>query len=99
MALQLLLVKCCFQDLLKTARSIIVQFPFSFFFKYFAKVQVVQPCNSIDMVTVVKNSRFILFLMLDFHMFNNKPIALHAISMRKMTSLSVDEILLPSYVK
>ena len=51
---------CHFQDLFKTACSILVKFPSSFFSKHFVRVQVVQPYNSTDTATASKNHHFIL---------------------------------------
>ena len=42
---------CCFQDMFKTAHSILVLFLSCFFFRYFVKVGLVQPYNSTDMTT------------------------------------------------
>ena len=49
--------------------------------------------------TAWKNSRFILSEKLDFHMVDNLLITVHAFPTHILTSLSVDEILLPRYVK
>ena len=73
------LVGCCFHDLFKTARSILVQLPSSLFSRRFVRVQVVQPYSSTDMTTAWF-------------------VADHAFPIRVLTSLSVDEILLPRYV-
>ena len=45
-----------------------------------------------------KNSHFILLEWLDFHVVIILLIVVHDFSMRMLTSLSVDEILLPRYV-
>ena len=42
---------CCFHDLFKTARSILVQLPSSLFSRRFVRVQVVQPCIYICVYT------------------------------------------------
>ena len=55
-------VGCCFQDLLRTARSIFVLFPFSFFSKCFCRVHVVQPYSSTYTAFTWKNSRFLLLV-------------------------------------
>ena len=89
------LVGCCFHDLFKTARSILVQLQSSLFSRRFVQVQVVQPYSSTDMTTAWKNCRFSLSVRSHFHMINNLFVAEHAI--RVLTSLSVDEILLPRY--
>ena len=48
-------VGCCFQDLFNIARSILVQFPSSFFSIYLISVYVVHPYNRIDMTLLGKN--------------------------------------------
>ena len=65
----------------------------------FIKVQMVQPYNSTDMATAWKNSCFILLHISDYHMIFNMSIAVHALPIHMLTSSSIDEILLPSYVK
>ena len=45
------------------------------------KVQVVEPYNSTDSATALKNSCFVLSERLDFHMLNNLSIAVHAFPM------------------
>ena len=62
----------------KTASSIHVRFPSSFFNMHFICVQVVSAYNSTDMATAWKNSRFILLELLDFNMVFNLLIAVHA---------------------
>ena len=54
-----------------------------------------QPYSSTDTTT---NFRFNLSVRSDFHMIDNLFIADHNVPMRALTSLSVDEILLPRYV-
>ena len=61
-------------------------------------VKVVQPYNSIDTATAWKNSRVILSVRSDFHIIDNRSIAVHVFPLQMLTSLSVDEMLLPSYV-
>ena len=58
----------------------------------------VQPYSSTDMTTTWKNCRFSLSVRSDFHITDNLFVAAHAFPIRVLTSLSVDEILLPSYV-
>ena len=98
MSVQLFLVGCCFHDLFKTARSILVQLPSSLFSRRFVRVQVVQPYSSTDTTTAWKNFRFSLSESSDLHMTDNLFVADHAFAIRVLTSLSVDEILLPRYV-
>ena len=74
------------------------EFPSNSFFKCFVQVQVVPPYSSTDLTTVWKNSHFILSGRSDFHTVDNLPIVVRAFPMQKMTSLSVDEILLPRYM-
>ena len=72
----------------------------SCFSKSFVKVQVLQPCNSTDMATTTwKKYHVILLEWFDFVMVDNQLIAIQAFPIRMLTSLSVNEILLPSYVK
>ena len=58
----------------------------------------VQLYSCTDTVSVLKNSCFVLSERSDFHMVDNLSIAFHALLMCMLTSLSVDEILLPRYV-
>ena len=58
-------------------------------------VHVVYPYSSIDTATAWKKSYFILS---DFHMIDNQSIAVHTFTKHILTSLLVDEILLPRYV-
>ena len=53
-------VECCFQDLFKTACSILVLFPSSFHSMHFVRVQLVHPCSCTDTTTAWKKSHFIL---------------------------------------
>ena len=73
--------------------------PIYLFSKSLLSVQVVQPYSSTDTATAWKKFRFILSIKSDFYMINDQSIAVHAFPMRILTSLSVDEILLPRYVK
>ena len=58
----------------------------------------VHPYNSIDIATAWKKSNYILLDRSDFYFINNLSIAVHVFARCMMTSLSVDEILLPKYV-
>ena len=58
-----------------------------------------KPYSSTNTATALKNPRFILSDILPFHMIDNLSIAVYALSMCMLTSLSIDEILLPSYIK
>ena len=91
-------VGCCFQDLFKTARRILVYFPFSFFSLRFVSVRVGHPYCSIDTVTSQKKSRFILPEKSDFQMINNLSIADYTFAKRRLKSYSVDVILLLRYM-
>ena len=64
----------------------------------FVKIRVVQLCSNNDTATIWKKSRSILSERLDFHMIDNLSIAINAFTMRILTSLSGDEILLPRCV-
>ena len=95
---------CCFvgyviQNLFKTPRSIIKQFPSSFFYGSFSKVYVVQPYSSTEMATALKNPRFISLGRSDFHIVDDLTIAVYAFHVRMLTLLSVNAILLTRYVK
>ena len=87
---------CCFHDLFKTACSILVQLPSSLFSRRLVRVQLVQPYSSTDTTTAWKNCLFSLSVKSDFHMTDNLFIADHAFPIHVLTSLSVEEILLPS---
>ena len=92
-------VGCCFQDLFKAVRSILVQFPSRLFSMYFVKVHVVLSyTNSTDTPTAWKNSRFILSDWSDFQIVHNQLIAAYVFPMCMLVSLSVDEIWLPKYM-
>ena len=52
-------VGCCFHDLFKTARSILVQLPSSLVSRRFVRVEVVQPYSSTDTTIAWKNCRFV----------------------------------------
>ena len=78
---------CCFQDLFNITRSIIVQFPSSFFFSMrFVSVHVVYPYSRTDTTATWKKSRFIL---------SDISVAVHAFARHILMSLSVNETLLP----
>ena len=81
-AIQLLFVECCFQDLFKIAR--------------FGSAQVVHQYSCTDTTQIWKRPSFILSER-SFHINNSMSIAAHTFSRCMLTSLSVDEILLPRY--
>ena len=87
---------CYFQDLFKTASSILMLFPSRFFSEYFVSIHGVHSHNSID--TAWKKSHFILLDRSDFQMTDYLLIAFYAFHRCMLTSLSVDEMLLPRYV-
>ena len=58
----------------------------------------VQAYSCTDSTTVLKNSFFNLSKRSDFYMIDNLSTAVPALPMNLVTSLSVDEILLPRYV-
>ena len=62
------------------------------------EIQVVQPYNSSDTVIALKNSCLNFIREIRFFMVINISIAVHALLMCMLTSLSVDEILLPRYM-
>ena len=64
----------------------------------FVSVHVVHLYSSIDTVTAWKKSRFILSDRSDFHIIDNLSITVYAFMRRVLTSLSVDETLLPRHV-
>ena len=70
----------------------------AFFSLRFLSIRVVHPYSSTNTVTYCKKLRFILSDWLDFHMTDNLSIDVHSFSWHILTSLSVDEILLPRYV-
>ena len=61
----------------------------------FVSVHVVHPFSSTDTVTARNNLPFVLSDRSNFHMTDNLLMAFHAFA---LTSLSVEEILLPRYV-
>ena len=88
----------CLQDLFQIARSVLVYFSSSFYSMRFVKVHVVHPYSSTDSAKAWKKSHFILSDRLDFHMIDKLLIAVLAFAKGMLTSLSVDEILLPRYM-
>ena len=82
-------VECCFQDFFKTVHNICSSH------QTFIKVQVVQPYSSTDKAQL---RRIPILFLSDFYMVVNRLIAIHALPICKLISLSVDEILLPRYV-
>ena len=91
-------VGCCFQNLFKTACSILVLFLSSLFSIHLANNHTVHPYNSTNTFIAWKKSHFILSNSSDFHMINNLLIKVHTFARCILKSLSVEEILLPSYV-
>ena len=57
-----------------------------------------KPYSSTYMATALKNSCFGLLVRSDFHIVVNLLIAVHTLPLHMLTSLSVDEILLSSYM-
>ena len=91
-------VECCFQDLFKTAHSILLLFPSSFFSMQFISILVVHPYSSMETATALKKFGFILSVRSDFHLIDNLSITFYTFTKCMLTSLSVDEVLLPRYV-
>ena len=75
-----------------------MQFPSSFFSVRFVNVHGVHPYSCIDTTAAWKKYRFILSDKPDFHMIDSLSIALYAFAKRILTSLSVDETMLLTYV-
>ena len=71
----------------------------AFFSKRFVRVQVVPLYSSTDTAIASKNSNSISLKRSDFHMVSNLSIAAHAFTMPTLISFSVDEILLPRFIK
>ena len=88
-------IGCFFQDSFKTVHSTLVELLYSFYSWHFIKLQLVQPCNSNDTATALKQSHSILDW---FDFFINWSIAINPLPMHILTSLSVDGILLPRYM-
>ena len=91
-------VGCCFQNLFKIARSILMKFPSSFFAMCLVSAHVVHPYSSLDTATAWKKCHFILSDWSDFQMTNNLSIAACIFARHILTSLSVDETLLLRYM-
>ena len=68
-----------YQDLLKTACSILMLFPFSFFSNFFMRFQVVKLYNNTHTVTAWKSSWFVLSVRSDFHLVDNQSIVVHTL--------------------
>ena len=64
----------------------------------FVSIRVVHPYCIMDTATACKKSHFILWDKSDFPMIDNLSIAFHIFDRFMLTSLSVDEMLLPRYV-
>ena len=79
-------------------RSIFVQLSSGYFSKRFVIVKEVRPYSSTDTVTSWKNPGFIQSEGPDFHVVDYLSTIVHALIMRRLTSISVDEILLPRCV-
>ena len=92
---------CYFQDLFHLGyRSFLCSSRLAFFFFIrFVSVHVVHPYCSNDISDAWKKSRFISSDRSDFSLVNSLRITFHAFARHIMTSLSVDEKLLPRYVK
>ena len=90
-------VRCCFRDLFNITRSIYMCSSYLFSIR-FVSVYVVLPYCSTDATTAWKKSRFILLDTSDFHLIESLSIAVHVFTRHILTSLSVDETLLPRYV-
>ena len=97
MAIQLLFMGCCFQDLFSISRSILVQFLSSFFSIHFVNIHVVHPYRN-DTTPALKKLHFILSDMSNYHKINNQSIAVHTFTRCILMSLSVDETLPPRYL-
>ena len=65
---------------------------------HFISVHVAHPYSRIDTTAAWKKLYFILLDRLDFQVITNLLIAVHAFARQILTSLSVDEALLPRYV-
>ena len=89
---------CHFQDLFNIVCSILVQPLSSFFSICFVIVHVVHPCSSINTITTWEKFCFVLWHRFDFYMIDTVSIAVNAFTRHIFMSLSVDGILLPSYM-
>ena len=72
------LVGCCFQDLFKAAKNILVLFTSSFFSLCFVNVHLMHLYKSMETATAWKKLRFILTDRLDFYMNDSLSIAVPA---------------------
>ena len=88
---------CCFQELYQTTINRLVLFPWKFF-KCSVRVKVVWPYSSTVTTTGWQNSHFILSERSDFHMVKDLSREVCGLSLRMLTLLSVDKILLPMYM-
>ena len=70
----------------------------SFFSMCFVNVYVVHPYRSNDAATVWKKSRLVLWEKSDFHLIGSRSIVSLTFAKHVLSSLSVDEILLPKYM-
>ena len=91
-------VGCCFQDLFRIARSILVQLESSFFFIRLVSAHMGLPCRRIDVAADWKILCFILSDKFEFQMIDNLSIALHDFASHILMSFSVDKMQLPWYV-
>ena len=91
-------MRCYFLILFKTAGCSCVEFPSNLFHIRFVSVRVVQLNSRTDTATARKNSRFISSERSFSVLVVNLSIVVHALPMHILTSLSVDEILLPRYM-
>ena len=89
-------VGCCFLDLFKTIRDILLWNWSSFFSVRFISSREVHLYNSIDTATASKKPSFVLSERSDFQ--RQSVFSSVWLPMRMLTSLSVDEMLLPGYV-
>ena len=85
-------------DLFNITHSILVQFPSSFFSMPFISIHVVHPYSSIDTTTAWKKTHSILSDRSVFLMIDDLLIAVHTFTNQILTSLSLDEMLLPRYM-
>ena len=89
-------VGCCLQDLFNIAHSILVYLPSSFFSIRFVSVHVVQPYSNYDRCLEKTAFHFIsqVYLLYD----DSLSTAVHTFASRVLTSVSVNETLLPRSV-
>ena len=66
---------------------------------HFVCIHAVYSCSSMDAATACKEPCFILSDRLHFHMINNLSNAFHTFTQHVLTSLPVDEMLPPKYIK